>query len=93
LKFDFHVGERERHEVAFSFNVWGRLVICVDGAPIVRKLLLYSLSPVKRYKFRVGSAESHEVVIEKRRKVLLGGAREQTYKVLVDGNLSHQFRG
>ena len=57
--FDFHVGEQERHEVAFLFNVWGRLVISVDGAPIIRKLVLYSLSPVKRYTFRVGSSESH----------------------------------
>lgn len=93
MKFQFSVGECETHQVDLSFDSWGFLVISVDGDPVIRKLLLYSIRPTKSYSFRVGRQETHDVVIEKCRKVVLGGMRRQTYKIFVDGRLAHQFHG
>ena len=94
IAFAFEVGEKEKHNVHFSFDqVGGRVKIDVDGEVVVNELRLISLSTTKRYKFAVGTAERHEVVIEKQRKVLLAGFRPQVCKVYVDGRAAGQYDG
>ncbi len=86
MDFSFAVGTRERHQVHFHFNqVWGNLRIDVDGRPVVKDFRMFSVRTRVTYEFLVGSAERHEVRIEKTRKRLLGGARKQTYRIFVDG--------
>ena len=70
----------------FTFDqTWGSVEITVDGRSVVSDLRLLSLSTTKRYQFVVGMQERHEVVIEKRRPLLLAGFRPQTARVFVDG--------
>lgn len=85
-QFWFDVGRYERHRVEFFFDrMWGRVRISVDGHPVVNRSILFSLRLTERFRFAVGHREPHEVVIEKRRKVLLAGVRPSTYQVFVDG--------
>ena len=79
---------QELHEVVFEFDkFWGKLVITVDGVPVVKDLRLASLDLAKTYSFEVGTTESHQVVIEKRRERFFAGFRPQTVRAFVDGAL------
>jgi hypothetical protein len=92
LEFDCEVGDAERHLIHFSFDqFWGNLSISVDGRRIIRDFRLFSLRTTKRYRFTVGEAERHDVVIEKSRKVLMAGFRQQTCAVFVDGRLVGEY--
>jgi FAIM1 (Fas apoptotic inhibitory molecule) protein len=94
MKFSFSVGEREKHQVDFSFDRFsGSLVILVDGSPAVKDLRMFSLNLVKKYEFTVGQQEQHKVRIEKHRKLLLAGLRKQKYRVFVDGKLVQNYEG
>ena len=80
------MGDSEKHRVEFSFNqILGSLRISVDGEFIVREFSMFSLSTVRRFEFKVGVAEPHDVVIEKSRKRVLGGLLPQKCTVIVDG--------
>lgn len=94
MRFQFVVGRAERHQVDFSFDQFtGRLVIAVDGAPVVNELRIASVSVTKRYDFAVGTTERHDVAVEKIRPVLFAAFRPSTYKVYVDGALAQTHRG
>lgn len=85
MEITFEVGAQERHRVDFSFNqVWGNVLIAIDGVPVQRDFRLLSLNLVKRYELPVGV---HHVVIEKERKLWFAGFRPQKYRVFVDGML------
>ncbi|HEX4434782.1 MAG TPA: hypothetical protein VH012_08125 [Acidimicrobiales bacterium] len=87
LDFEFEVGESERHNVAFRFDqLWGPLVISVDGQPVIKKLEVFSLRRTGRYEFSVGSSEPHQVRIEKTRQALVGGFQGQECVAYVDGH-------
>jgi hypothetical protein len=87
LDFEFEVGESERHNVAFHFDqLWGPLVISVDGDPVIKKLEVFSLKRTGRYEFSVGSSEPHQVRIEKTRRALMGGFQAQECVAYVDGH-------
>jgi hypothetical protein len=86
LDFDFEVGESERHNVAFRFDqLWGPLQISVDGEPVIKRLEIFKLRRTGRYEFSVGSAEQHQVRIEKTRKAVMGGFQGQECVTFVDG--------
>ncbi len=88
IDFSFEVGEQERHRVAFHWGqLWGRVSIKVDEIRVVEKNQAFTLRTpqTRKFEFSVGEAEVHHVVIEKTRKRVLGGARKQVCKVLVDG--------
>lgn len=88
MQLTFEVGEKERHEVLFAFDkIWGGLSISVDGRKVIRDFRLFSLSTVKTYELEVGDRETHHVRIDKHRKVLAAGLREQPVKAYVDGQL------
>jgi len=88
MRFDFDVGQGERHRVTFSFNkFWGTLLITVDGQPVVKDLRTASLRLVKTYQFPVGMREQHTVRIDKERKLLFAGFRPQRCRAYVDGQL------
>jgi hypothetical protein len=52
-----------------------------------------SLNLVKRYEFRVGQTEQHDVAIEKERKLMLAGFRKHKYRAFVDGQIVAQHEG
>ena len=86
LEFEFRVGEAEVHIVRFSFSqLSGMLRIWVDGKVVKWDLRLLSLSRFKDYRFMVGDAERHEVVIRKERPWVAAGLRQQICHVFIDG--------
>jgi hypothetical protein len=92
LKFDFEVGDSERHEVHFAFNqAWAQLSISVDGEKVIKDFKMFSASLTDTYRFTVGVDEKHEVVIEKRRPLFLAGFRKQKCSVFVDGEMVGTF--
>lgn len=92
LQFAFDVGAREKHRVEFRFNQdIGNLRINVDGKVVKRAFEMFSFSTIKRYHITVGDAEQHEVLIEKERKRLLGGALPQACTVYIDGVVQGQY--
>jgi hypothetical protein len=94
MEFDFDVGTAELHRVHFRYDqTGGRVVISVDGLPVVDEVRLVSLTTKKSYRFTVGVQEQHQVHIQKARKVLLAGARPQTAKVWIDGRLIGAYQG
>ena len=93
IDFAFDVGKEETHRVAFHWGqLFGRVRITVDDVQVVEKNQAISLrSPrTKKFEFSVGQNEVHEVVIEKTRKLILGGARKQNCRALVDGEVVAQ---
>jgi len=87
----FDVGVQERHRVQFSFDkFWGNMSITVDGIKLTSELHLLSVSLVKKYEFVVGIHEKHNVRIEKHRKVLFAGFRDQPVYAYVDDQLVAQ---
>jgi hypothetical protein len=99
MKFTLEVGDKEKSKIEFSRNCWtGVMKAIVDG----RKLMLQSpfslftyisFTSRRSYKFSVGNAEKHEVMIEKERPLLFAGFRPQTYRVFVDGQMVHEQQG
>jgi hypothetical protein len=89
FELGFEVGHGERHLVIFRYNkFWGNLAVTVDGRAAVRDVRLFSVKLTKTYRFRVGSAEVHDVRIEKDRKTLLAGVRAQPVRAYVDDVLA-----
>jgi len=94
MKFNFEVGNREKHQITFSFNqMFGNLKITVDGETLKRDFRLLSFNLIKKYEFNVGVQERHKIVIEKERKLLLAGFRPQKYRVFVDDKLLQEHEG
>ncbi len=92
--FTFDVGEDEKHRVAFHWGqLFGQVRITVDGVRVVEKNKPFALrSPrTKKFEFSVGETELHDVVIEKTRKRVLGGARTQHCRALVDGTVVGEY--
>lgn len=85
MELNFVVGEREKHDVHFSWNqMWGGLKIAVDGIDVVSTVRILSFSLVKTYEFTVGVEEKHTVRIEKRREKFFAGFRPQVVTAWVD---------
>ena len=92
MDFEVAVGQSERHTVRYVFDkTWGRVTISVDGQRVQRRLHIFSLTPVRRYRLTVGEQERHNVLIEKRRKMVAAGARAQVCTVYVDGQFVGQY--
>jgi hypothetical protein len=92
--FTFDVGLEEKHRVAFHWGqLFGHVSITVDDVQVVEKNKPFSLfSPRTRtFEFSVGQTEVHDVVIEKTRKRVLGGARKQHCRALVDGAVVGEY--
>jgi hypothetical protein len=90
IDFALDVGEEEKHRVAFHWGqLFGRVRITVDDVQVVEKNQAISLrfARTKKFEFSVGQVEVHDVVIEKTSKRVLGGARKQDCRVVVDGEV------
>jgi hypothetical protein len=86
MDFTLAVGTQETHDVHMHFNQWfGQVRIDVDGEDAAGDWRVFTLHKTRRYEFPVGREERHDVVVEKSRKGILGGFRDQTCRVLVDG--------
>ena len=84
----FDVGSAEVHRVVFRFNKsWGTVNLDVDDEPVVRDIRVFSISLTKKYVVSVGTAERHEIRIEKDRTVMFAGARRQPIRAYVDNIL------
>ena len=85
---DFTVGDREKHEVAFTFDqMWGWLTISVDGRLIIKRFITVSFRLRREFEFEVGERERHVVRIEKTRPLLLAFANPQPIRAYCDGTL------
>jgi hypothetical protein len=94
MQFSFEVGFHEKHVVSLDYNqMIGLLSIKVDNFEVINELRMFSLSLVRTYEFFVGVNERHAVKIEKERKLLLAGLRNQKYRVYVDGRLIGAYEG
>jgi len=94
IDFAIEVGTTEKHRVAFHWGqLFGRVRITVDDAEIVQenKALSLGSTRVRKFEFFVGETEPHAVLIEKTRKRFLGGARQQTCRAFVDGELVGEY--
>ena len=84
----FDVGSTEKHRVVFRFNkFWGTVNLDVDDEPVVREIRTFSINLTKKYVVSVGTAERHEIRIEKDRSVVFAGARRQPVRAYVDNSL------
>jgi hypothetical protein len=94
MNFGFTVGKDEQHRVDFSFDQFmGNLEIKVDGQTAIKDFRMFSVKLTKRYELTVGEKEQHTVVIEKKRKLFLAGARPQQYRIFIDGQLVQTYEG
>jgi hypothetical protein len=94
LDFSFEVGDQEKHTVHFVYDqTWGGLTISVDDLPVIKRTQIISFTTSSKFPFTVGVTEKHEVVIEKRRKLMYAGLRPQVAIVTVDGRLIGQYDG
>jgi hypothetical protein len=94
IDFEFYVGDTEQHRVAFHWGqLFGRVRITVDYVEVLGQNKAFGLtSPaVRKFEFSVGDTERHDVVIEKIRKRFLGGARKQSCRAFVDGELIGEY--
>ena len=94
MTFSFIVGNEERHNIEFLFNpLLGNLYIKMDGKKIVKDFIIFSKSLTRNYSFEIGKKEKHKIKIEKIRKLIFANLRKQTYKVYIDEQLCHEFKG
>ena len=86
--FTFTVGQNERHEIRYWRSNWsGRMRITVDGDPTVRKFEFLGFPLTKKYGFRTGTTECHDVTIVKTRPLFVAWMRSQPVQAFVDGAL------
>jgi hypothetical protein len=86
VRYQVEIGTEEQHVLDVSWDqVWGLMSIRVDGNDVVRRRHLVGFRRLRRYEFSVGEGEVHNVVVEKRKTLLVGGVRHQSVEVFVDG--------
>jgi hypothetical protein len=99
VRLSFEVGEAEKSRLEFNRDWFtGRTVMTVNGNPIELASpwdlsTHFSAQLTQRYQFTVGDKERHEVVIEKKRPLFLGGFRRHMYQVFVDNSLVAESYG
>ncbi len=94
MDFTVAIGADETHDVHLRFNQWfGQVRIDVDGKGVAGDWRPFTVHRTRRYEIPVGNSERHDVVIEKTRKGLFGGFRDQSCRVLVDGELVGTYVG
>jgi hypothetical protein len=93
VRYQVEIGTQERHVLDVSWDqVWGLMSVTVDGNEVVHRRHLFGLRRVRRYEFSVGQSELHDVVVEKRKTLLVGGVRHQAVEVFVDGEKVDEAR-
>jgi hypothetical protein len=86
VEFTIEIGKEVKHQMHMQFDqVFGQVLIEVDGRNVAQDWRSFSLHRTRRYEFPVGTPETHEVVVELTRKGVVGGFRSQTCQVFVDG--------
>jgi len=99
MRFTLEVGDKEKSRIEFSRNWFtGAMRALVDGRRVAEQSPLspfthFSGARKRRYEFSVGKTETHQVVLEKERPLMIAGFRPQTYRVFVDGQLVHEQSG
>jgi hypothetical protein len=99
MRFSFEVGKGEKNRIEFYRGpLFGGVTVTANGNLVAftdpEKLSTHlSFDLVKRFQFRVGENEPHEVSIEHERPRFLGGLRRHKYRVYVDGKLVEEHYG
>ena len=88
MELGFDVGSDEKHRVIFRFNkFWGTVNLDVDDEPVLREIRIFSINHTQNYVVSVGTAERHEIRIERDWSVFFAGARQQPVRAYVDNIL------
>jgi hypothetical protein len=86
VDFEFSVGNSEKHTFRIQWSQSsGFGQITVDGQRVKRIFEMLSASTTRKYSLSVGTAEVHQVEIEKVRQRAFGGFAPQTCRAYVDG--------
>ena len=94
MRFEFEVGDTEKHRVKFYRDFWfGNVTIETDDQTIVSTgNMIFGFPLLKEYKFILGEGEKHKVRIECLIPRVFG-LRKLTYRVFVDGKMIQEHRG
>ncbi|MGB8353691.1 MAG: hypothetical protein WCD79_07385 [Chthoniobacteraceae bacterium] len=99
MKFTLEIGEQEKHRIEYYRNwFFGTERLLVNGKMIARSSGFtpsthFGFHLSRHFDFTVGEAETHAVVLEKKRPILIAGFRPHTYRVYVDDRLVHEQTG
>ena len=99
MRFAFEGGDAQRYHVEFHRSPWiGTMRIMANGQSVAfvdptHLSTHFDAKRVKRYTFAVGRVERHEITIEHRRPILLGGLLPNDYCVFVDGHMTEKHHG
>ncbi len=86
MDFTTEIGTEEKHQLHVTFDqTLGKVEVQVDGRNVALDWRSFSLHRTRHYDLSVGREETHDVRIELTRKAEVGGFRDQTCRVLVDG--------
>lgn len=96
MKFDFEVGNEEKHKIQFTHDLfWGNLKLFVDGLNIpVESLPHFSFRLFFVRTFLIGDKEKHEVRVQIIRPSTFASFRNDwKYKTFIDGIEYKTFYG
>jgi hypothetical protein len=93
IRFTINIGQNADHSLGFRWNqITGRAEITVDGVVVQRRLVVFSLTPVRTYSVEVGT-ERIPVRIEQERRLLFPFLFPNKYRVFVDGEFLKCLKG
>jgi hypothetical protein len=99
MRLTSQIGNKEQSQIDVLRNpLTGAFRILADGCAVAEHpadslSAGFSFARVRRYKFAVGSAEKHQVIVEHEFPAFLAGLRRQTYRVFSDGRLVAKKHG
>jgi hypothetical protein len=92
VDFTLQVGRSEAHQVAFHWDSWHAIaVITVDGKEVLREKHPFAVKTIRRYEASVGESEVHSFVVVKRKPLMYGGLRKQSFQAFVDDELVGEY--
>ena len=95
FRFDFNVGQTERHRVEFVYRqLVGGVTIRVDGYRVRGNWVdVRPFRYSRDYRFAVGEGERHDVLIRRAKPTTpLAAMRPHTITVFVDGKKQGEYR-
>lgn len=93
MKFEFEVGQNEKHLISFYFNKFlGNLEIKVDNEQVIKDFRTHSIELTVSYDFTIGVSEVHDIKISKVRPLFFAGFRSNSYQVFVDGKMIKEYK-
>jgi hypothetical protein len=92
MEFKFSVGVSDRHQVRFQYSRLRNTVqIDIDGKRVKEDVFRIWIPAVRRYDFKVGETEQHDVLIVAQIPRFGAKFRNPECSVIVDGELVHEY--